>query len=257
MGGYCMAADSAGDLYVNNAAWTLSKITPAGTVSTYSDDPGPLIHGPESLVVDSSGNLYDTNPPDGVIGVVAPGGGNPTAYDSGLNYPWTLAISPSGSLFASSENGGLIYKFGSGGVSDFATGFTDPGGLAFDSSGNLYVSSLFSTISEITPTGSVSTFITVPGDDFGSLAFDSSGNLYATTQYDTIVEITPSKSVTTFATFPAGITALVVNPVPEPGSIVLFGLAAACLFLWLRLHPWLNKQSRRAHSEPTTAPLKP
>jgi sugar lactone lactonase YvrE len=235
MGGDCMAADSSGNLYVNNAAWTLSKITPAGVVSTYSDDPGPLIHGPEGLAVDSSGNLYDTNPPDGAIGVIASGGGNPTAFASGLNYPWSLAVAPSGTVYASSWNGGLVYKISSGaGVSDFATGFSAPGtgSLAFDGSGNLYVADL-GTISEITPGGDVSTFITSHVDSFGSLAFDSSGNLYATTQYDSIVEITPGPNpvVTTFATFPAGITALVADPVPEPASVVLFGLAAICLFL--------------------------
>ena len=34
LGGFCMTRDSSGNLYVNNAAWTLSKVTTAGTGKT-------------------------------------------------------------------------------------------------------------------------------------------------------------------------------------------------------------------------------
>ena len=62
-------------------------------------------------------------------------------------------------------------------VTQFATGLTDPVALKFNAAGDLFVADGGSTVSEVTPTGNVSTLVSgLNGPD--GLAFDSAGNLY-------------------------------------------------------------------------------
>ena len=77
-------------------------------------------------------------------------------------------------------------------ASEFASGFGNAYGIALDAAGNIYVANQSgSTISKVTPGGTVSTFasgITAPQ----GLAMDSAGNLYATTTSGgQIVMVTP------------------------------------------------------------------
>jgi sugar lactone lactonase YvrE len=236
-GGFALAADGIGNLYVNNTAWTVSKITPSGNLSTYAfangSGNGPIIHGPNGFAFNSSGQLFSTNPADGTISVTAPGGGagSVSTFVTGLAFPSDLAVGPNGDLYASSGTTDVIYQITpSGSVSTFATvnGGTSAGSLAFDSSGNLLFVTNTDQIDKISG-GIQSTYITVPTDSFGNIAFDSSGNLYATTQYDTIIQIPPGGgSENTFATLPTDPINLVV--VPEPISAALVALSAgACL----------------------------
>ena len=61
--------------------------------------------------------------------------------------------------------------------------------MAFDTAGNLYVTNgANDTISKVTPTGTVSTFVS---GLCGSLAFDAAGNLYVSNAVDnTISKVT-------------------------------------------------------------------
>src|SRR3989442_1788177 len=70
----------------------------------------------------------------------------------------------------------------------------------------LYVSSGSQTIDQVSSTGSVSTFATVPANSHPlGLAFDSSGNPYAADfSTDQISKITSGGAVSTFATLPGG-----------------------------------------------------
>ncbi len=75
-----------------------------------------------------------------------------------------------------------------------------PEGLAFYAR-NLYVAnSGDNTISEVTPAGAVSTFVSSGLDDPTSLAFDAAGNLYvANAANNTISKVTPAGAISTFA----------------------------------------------------------
>ncbi len=96
-----------------------------------------------------------------------------------------------------------------GTVSVFVDGFDGPDALAFDSSGNLFVANSWNnTVSEVTPSGTVSTLVpSTAGLDFPSaLAFDSSGNLYiANANNNTVSELTPAGTVSTFIPATAGL----------------------------------------------------
>ncbi|MCZ6789325.1 MAG: hypothetical protein O7D33_05215 [Chloroflexi bacterium] len=92
-------------------------------------------------------------------------------------------------------------------VQTFATGLSTPIFLAFDTQGNLFVSNFStSTVSKITPDGTVTTFATGFTSPAG-LAFDTSGNLYVANfgviqgaAGNTISKVSPEGVVTTFAT---------------------------------------------------------
>ncbi len=97
----------------------------------------------------------------------------------------------------------------SGNVTHFATvtGASSLAGLAFDGSGDLYVvdttvvgQNVVRQISEVTPEGAVSTFVSLPGTDPIGLAFDVGGYLYAADLVNNqVLKITSGGTVSTFA----------------------------------------------------------
>src|SRR5208337_4416979 len=134
-GPYCMSFDASGNLYVANAENnTISKVTPAGTVSTFVSSG---LSDPSGLAFDSSGNLYVANYSGNTISKVTPGGTVSTFVSSGLSGPGDLAFDASGNLYVANYSGNTISKVTPGGtVSTFvSSGLSGPGGLAFDASG--------------------------------------------------------------------------------------------------------------------------
>ena len=145
---------------------------------------------PSAVVADSSGNLYVADTGNSTIRKVTPSGVVTT--------------------FA-----GTAGNIGSADGVGSAAQFNSPGGLAIDSAGNIFVAdSGNSTIREITPDGTVSTFAGTPGvvgsadgtgsaaqfNGPGALAIDSSDNIFvADFGNNTIRKITPAAVVTTFA----------------------------------------------------------
>lgn len=193
----CIAADSAGTLYVVDAgSYRILKIAATGEVTTLAgsgsrgtaDGAGTSasFYSPFGIAVDAQGNVYvsDTD-----------------AYR-------IRKITPEGvvTTFAGSENGGHLDGTGT------AAKFIGPTGLAVDASGNIYVADLF-WIRKITPAGEVSTL--AGSDHSGSedgagtaasfyqpdgVAVDSSGNVYvADTFNQTIRKVTQAGVVTTIA----------------------------------------------------------
>jgi DNA-binding beta-propeller fold protein YncE len=110
-------------------------------------------------------------------------------------------------LFVSDSFGDTIYRIDSdGGIGSFSSGGGSgdpfgPFGLAFDRNGILYCSNFArNTISKITPSGAISSFVSSGLSGPEGLAFDSSGNLYAANfMGNSISKITPSGAVSTFA----------------------------------------------------------
>ena len=112
--------DSSGNLYIaNQAGTTVTKVTPAGAVTTFAGG----FNAPSGLAFDASGNLYVANSYTGnaTISKVTPGG-TVTTFATGLGNPSHLAFDSSGNLYASSYLGNTVYKITpSGSVSIFVT----------------------------------------------------------------------------------------------------------------------------------------
>ncbi|HEV8058850.1 MAG TPA: DUF4214 domain-containing protein [Gemmataceae bacterium] len=141
------------------------------------------------------------------IGATVSGAVQPTisAFASGFNSPYGMAVDSAGNLYVANEGGSTVSKLTPAGVvSTFASGFGGPIALAFDAAGNLYVANYgFNSISEVTPGGTVSTFASNINNP-SALAFDAAGNLYVanegnTGQPQTVTKITPAGVTSIFA----------------------------------------------------------
>jgi sugar lactone lactonase YvrE len=191
-----VAMDSSGNVYVadyyNNM---IRKITPAGVVTTlagsgqvgYVDGRGAAasFNYPNSVAVDSSGNVYVADEknrevrkitPDGVVKTVAGSGtgsmngpGNAASFAS----PSGVTVDSSGNVYVADSGNNLIRKIAPDGMVETLAGsgtpghddgrgtsasFNNPNSVAVDSSGNVYVSDNTSNlIRKITPDGVVRT----------------------------------------------------------------------------------------------------
>ena len=124
-----------------------------------------------------------------------------------------------------------IEKFNSSGVGSVfaAASLSNPLDLAFDGSGNLFVSNggagyYNGTIERFNPSGVGSVFASGLNDPYG-LAFDSSGSLYAVNSGEnTILKYNSSGAASVFASWGVSFPIFVAIQVPEPDSLVMFGL---------------------------------
>jgi sugar lactone lactonase YvrE len=165
-----LAVDSAGNVYVADAGnHRIRKITPEGVVTTlagstqgYADGTGVAakFNGPQSVAVDSAGNVYvaDTDnhrirkiTPAGVVTTLAGGGatgrGNGTHADgtgteARFNFPRSLAVDRSGNVYVVDFVDHRIRKVNPEGVVTTLAGtesVESPTGVAVDDAGNVYV----------------------------------------------------------------------------------------------------------------------
>jgi hypothetical protein len=188
-----VAADSAGNVYVaeqgNNS---ISKVTPAGVVTTLAGRPGSFgsvngtgsaarFNGPSGVAVDSAGNVYVADTLNHTIRKVTPAG-----------VVTTLA--------------GQVGNPGSANGAGTAAQFYQPWGLAVDKVGNVYVGDSWNhTIRKVTPAGVVTTLAGLagrPGSADGTngnarfsypsqVAVDSGTNIYVADGEHTIRKVTP------------------------------------------------------------------
>jgi sugar lactone lactonase YvrE len=123
-----------------------------------------------------------------------------------------LEVAARGDVIYCSLGTGSIDRISDGTADTFVTGGIGGGGIAVDASGNLFAAngqignpgdpsfSLSFTISEITPSGAVSTFLPSGGRFADGLVFDGAGNLYVGDGYNGLIDkISPNASVTPFA----------------------------------------------------------
>ncbi|NNF59384.1 MAG: hypothetical protein HKN04_14205 [Rhodothermaceae bacterium] len=147
------AFDAAGNLYQSNiGAGRISKVTPAGVVSTYATT---NIAGPVGVAVDADGNVYNTNCVSGAgyITKTTPAQVTTVFSQSALmSCPNGLTIDANGNLYTANFNDGRIVKIAPGGTASLlATLSTAPignGHLTF-AHGRLYVCNWSGRIYEV------------------------------------------------------------------------------------------------------------
>jgi sugar lactone lactonase YvrE len=201
-----LTADADGNLYVVTALSDISKVTPAGTVSTVTS-----FTAGSGLAVDANGNLYAST--YNTIQKVTPSGSVST-FVTGLNNAQGLAVDPCGNLYVADEGGNEILKITpSGSISILASsGLDAPQSLVYHA-GDLYVTNQGNTtIAKVDiSSGNVSTVpnATFPGQiPNGGLAVDGSGNLYVSDPANQRVAEVTSSGVSTFANVTLGFGSL-------------------------------------------------
>jgi sugar lactone lactonase YvrE len=235
-----LAFDSSGYLYAASYnGGTIEKFDSSGNRSTFASG----LDKPSGLAFDNSGNLYVTNHNNNYYGTIEKfdSSGNSSTFASGLlasglGSSLSLAFDGSSYLYATNKgNDGIITKFDmSGNSSTLTSSLYRISGLAFDSSDNLYAADNtlgFGRLYKFDSSGHVSYL-----GDSGiymetGLAFDSSGNLYVGTNGNDIIEKFDSSGNKTI--FASGLShpACIATQVPEPATLLLFGLGAAMVRL--------------------------
>ena len=198
-----VAVDGNNNVYVADSSNnTIRKVTPSGVVTTLAGLAGAAggvdgtgssarFDDPQSVAVDSGGNVYVADSTNCAIRKITPAGVVTT----------------------------LAGKLGVSGTNDAASGaaarFYEPYGVAADSNGNVYVADTRNhTIRKISPRGAVTTLAGLagkPGSTDGTnsdarfsyplaVAVDASDNLYvADSGNNTIRQVSPAGVVTTLA----------------------------------------------------------
>jgi sugar lactone lactonase YvrE len=199
------AVDSSGNVYVADSVnSTIRKIT-GGQVVTFAGSPGnfgsldasgtnALLNGPQSVAVDTTGNIYVADTLNDSIRKISSQGavttfagfpGSPGNVDGqGTNaqffHPQGIAVDLSNNIYVADTGNNTIRKITSGGLvstlaglagyfgsidgTNSAVRFNGPQGLATDSSGNIYVADYNNeVIREITPAGQSSTLAGLAG----------------------------------------------------------------------------------------------
>lgn len=186
---------------------SIYEYTPGGTQSTFA---ATGLNYPYGLAFDSAGDLFVANSLDdagfgGYVTEITPAGVQST-IPSGPD-PKGLAFNSAGDLFETDYHSGNIYEYAPGGVlSIFATVTPAPQAMAFNSAGDLFVGTGYGngneSITEITPSGTQSTFVASGLSYIGGLAFDSSGDLFEADGSGNIYEFSPAGVRSTFASLP-------------------------------------------------------
>ena len=179
-----ITVDTIGNLYVaSNSTNTIEKITPSGSVSTYSNS--NKLNSPTDVAMDPAGTglLYVPNyvTANNIVTISNTGVG--TVFATVTGRPDALYFSQAGQawpLYVASGSNGRIYSITSNkNVRQFASGFTQPTALTVDASGNVYVGecsngSVYKINAAGTVTSTVVTGLVCPT----CIKQDASGNLY-------------------------------------------------------------------------------
>jgi hypothetical protein len=201
-----VAVDGAGNIYIadtENA--TIRKVTAAGVVTTLAGTAGKLgstdgtgpdarFDGPTGLAVDGAANVYVADQNNHVIRMITTAGlvttlagaagklgsADGAGPDARFNFPSSVAVDSTGSLYVADENNQVIRKVtatgvvttlaGAAGMAGSADGtgavarFRSPVSVAVDRADNVYVADILSsTIRKVTPTGATTTFAGTAG----------------------------------------------------------------------------------------------
>jgi sugar lactone lactonase YvrE len=248
---YGIAVDASGSVYVadsNNSR--IRKITPSGVVTTLAGSTYGYANGtgtaarfsyPSGVAVDAAGTVYVADTYNNRIRKITPAGVVTTLAGSGtagyadgtgtaaqFNYPFSVAIDATGTVYVADTSNHRIRKITPAGVvttfagsaqgytngTGTAAQFNSPIGVAVDAAGTVYVADRINhRLRKITPAGVVTTFAgsgtagytngTGTAAQFNypyGIAVDVAGTVYVADRINhRIRKITPAGVVTTLA----------------------------------------------------------
>lgn len=175
-----VTVDASGYVYVadfRNAVW---RISPEGHVAKFADG----FYGASGNAVGPRGYLYQSSFYGNYVSRISRTGEVETWVDEGLQGPVGIAADSSGTLFVCNCRGNSIARVGADRVATtFAAGslLDCPNGITFDDRGDLYVVSFSTTaIARITPAGTMTKFMDLPGGAGNGHITFARGGFYVT-----------------------------------------------------------------------------
>lgn len=222
-----LATDSAGNLYVANAAHNdIVMYAPASAKPAWTITVATGLSWPQSLAFDASGNLYSANSEGSTVTVYGPGSNEVLrTITSGIVTPEALAFDKDGNLYVADYNGnpqGITRGTNTGVITVYAPGASDPFrtirknvhgwnySLGFDRSQNLYVAGGCNKYNDPIPvyahgSGKLLRTITQGLLYPCAIVLDASGNLYVANFESNTVAIFPAGSSQPSSTITSGI----------------------------------------------------
>jgi uncharacterized protein (TIGR03437 family) len=160
--------DRVGNIYIADTANNrIRQIAASGAINTIAGtgtagatgDGGPAtqanLNAPESIAIDSSGNLYIADTGNNEIREISPAGNISTVL-TGLNNPEYVAVDSAGSLYVADTGNNRVLKATPSGSASVLAEALQPAAVMVDGSGNVWLSEA-TRISMVTAAGAFST----------------------------------------------------------------------------------------------------
>ncbi len=251
-----VAADAAGDVYIADTGNNRIRKVSNGVITTiagngflgYSGDGGPAtsaeLNQPFGVAADVSGNVYIADSENyvvrkvsngaittfaGIYGTTGYAGDNGPATSARFDYPTSVAVDASGSVYLADMDNNAIRKVSQGVITTFAGNGTrgyagdhgppaaaelnHPNGVAVDTLGNVYIADSGNGRIRKVSNGAIATIAGGASVSFGDngpatsaalyqpggVAVDASGNVYIADTFDNAIRKVSNGVITTFA----------------------------------------------------------
>jgi len=159
-----IALDGEGNKYIADSAnHRIRQITSAGLILTIAGtgaagadgDNGPAtlatLNSPQSVAIDSTGNLYIADTGNGKVRKITPQGNISTVLD-GLNNPEYVAVDGTGAVYVADTGNDRVLKVAVSGATSVLAQILKPAAVMVDGNGNVWLSEL-TRVSQIAATG--------------------------------------------------------------------------------------------------------
>lgn len=194
----CVAvAGSMGATGITGAAPASEKVSPHPMRATSVF--GTTGAGPNSVVIDTAGNIYTSDSRASTVTKITPGGTSTTVGTTGKQ-PTGIALDAAGNLYTSNIGDNTVTKITPAGVSSvLGTTGKRPMGIKVDAMGNVYTTNYIdSTVTKITPAGASRTLAATGRHPLG-IVLDRAGNVYTANEgADSVTRITPDGVASVF-----------------------------------------------------------
>ena len=152
------------------------------------------LSSPESIAIDSSGNVYVANTYNNTIAEFSATGANLAIFSTGIDNPRSISIANTGQLYIANHDGSNILLLSANTNNAFNQLVNEPDSLAVNSMGDVFVANQGNnSVTEYSSTGQLLMTLSTGISQPNSLALDSKGDVFvANFNNNTVTEFSAS-----------------------------------------------------------------